>query len=159
MKTNKVSASPLLSALIVLLTVTLGAMAYVVITDDRSVTGNSGLMLAVGGIVLVAIIAMLLVRDARKRLAEQAEQNERNQAAILQLLDELADLLVEAELLVLEVDRVHRVSRHRHFERAARHDFHRQAGGNRAHALAKVGVGGGADLSVRGLHRLWESCV
>jgi twitching motility protein PilJ len=99
MKTNKVSASPLLSALIVLLTVTLGAMAYVVITDDRSVTGNSGLMLAVGGIVLVAIIAMLLVRDARKRLAEQAEQNERNQAAILQLLDELADL-AEGDLTV-----------------------------------------------------------
>jgi twitching motility protein PilJ len=99
MKTNKVSASPLLSALIVLLTVTLGAMGYVIITDDRGVTGNAGLMLAVGGIVLVAIIAMLLVRDARKRLAEQAEQNERNQAAILQLLDELADL-AEGDLTV-----------------------------------------------------------
>lgn len=99
MKTNKVSASPLLSALIVLLTVTLGAMAYVIFTDERGVTGNSGLMLAVGGIVLVAIIAMLLVRDARKRLAEQAEQNERNQAAILQLLDELADL-AEGDLTV-----------------------------------------------------------
>jgi twitching motility protein PilJ len=56
-------------------------------------------MLAVGGIVLVAIIAMLLVRDARKRLAEQAEANERNQAAILQLLDELADL-AEGDLTV-----------------------------------------------------------
>jgi twitching motility protein PilJ len=99
MKTNKVSASPLLSALIVLLTITLGAMGYVVMTDDRSVIGNSGLMLAVGGIVLVAIIAMLLVRDARKRLAEQAEANERNQAAILQLLDELADL-AEGDLTV-----------------------------------------------------------
>jgi twitching motility protein PilJ len=42
---------------------------------------------------------MLLVRDARKRLAEQAEQNERNQAAILQLLDELADL-AEGDLTV-----------------------------------------------------------
>jgi hypothetical protein len=37
MKTNKVSASPLLSALIVLLTITLGAMGYVIITDDRGV--------------------------------------------------------------------------------------------------------------------------
>jgi twitching motility protein PilJ len=99
MKTNKVSASPLLSALIVLLTITLGAMGYVIMTDDRGVIGNSGLMLAVGGIVLVAIIAMLLVRDARKRLAEQAEANERNQAAILQLLDELADL-AEGDLTV-----------------------------------------------------------
>jgi twitching motility protein PilJ len=99
MKTNKVSASPLLSALIVLLTVTLGAMIFVIVTDDRPVTGNNPLMLAVGGIVLVAIIAMLLLRDARKKLTEQAEQNERNQAAILQLLDELADL-AEGDLTV-----------------------------------------------------------
>jgi twitching motility protein PilJ len=99
MKTNKVSASPLLSALIVLLTVTLGAMIFVIVTDDRAVTGNNPLMLAVGGMVLVAIIAMLLLRDARRRLSEQAEQNERNQAAILQLLDELADL-AEGDLTV-----------------------------------------------------------
>jgi twitching motility protein PilJ len=99
MKTSKLSASPLLSALIVLLTVTLGAMIFVIVTDDRSITGNNPLMLAVGGMVLVAIIAMLLLRDARKRLSEQAEQNERNQAAILQLLDELADL-AEGDLTV-----------------------------------------------------------
>src|SRR5262245_46405930 len=99
MKPNKVSGSPLLSALIVLLTVTLGAMAYMIVTDDRSITGNNPLMLAVGGMVLVAVIAMLLLRDARKRLTEQAEQNERNQAAILQLLDELADL-AEGDLTV-----------------------------------------------------------
>ncbi len=99
MKTNKVSASPLLSALIVLLTVTLGAMGFVIITDDRSVMGNYPLLLAVGGIVLVAVIAMLLLRDARRKLTEQAEQNERNQAAILQLLDELADL-AEGDLTV-----------------------------------------------------------
>jgi len=99
MKTNKVSASPLLTALVVLLTVTLGAMIFVIVTDDRSVTGNNPLLLAVGGMVLVAVIAMLLLRDARKRLSEQAEQNERNQAAILQLLDELADL-AEGDLTV-----------------------------------------------------------
>ncbi len=99
MKANKVSASPLLSALIVLLTVTLGAMGFVIVTDDRSVTGNYPLLLAVGGIVLVAVIAMLLLRDARRKLSEQAEQNERNQAAILQLLDELADL-AEGDLTV-----------------------------------------------------------
>jgi len=99
MKTNKVSASPLLTALVVLLTVTLGAMIFVIVTDDRSITGNNPLMLAVGGMVLVAVIAMLLLRDARNRLSEQAEQNERNQAAILQLLDELADL-AEGDLTV-----------------------------------------------------------
>jgi len=74
-------------------------MFFVIVTDDRPVTGNNSLMLAVGGIVLVAIIAMLLLRDARKKLTEQAEQNERNQAAILQLLDELADL-AEGDLTV-----------------------------------------------------------
>lgn len=99
MTTNKVSASPLLSALSVLLTVTLGAMIFVIVMDERSVTGNYPLMLAVGGIVLVAIIAVLLLRDARNRLADQAAQNERNQAAILQLLDELADL-AEGDLTV-----------------------------------------------------------
>ncbi len=99
MKTNKMSASPLLSALIVLLTVTLAAMGFVIVTDDRSVTGNYPLLLAVGGIVLVAVIAMLMLRDARRKLSEQAEQNERNQAAILQLLDELADL-AEGDLTV-----------------------------------------------------------
>jgi twitching motility protein PilJ len=99
MKTKKVAASPLLGALIGLLLVTLAGMTYAIISDDRPLTGNYGLMLAVGGIVLIAIIAMLLVRDARKRLAEQAEQNERNQAAILQLLDELADL-AEGDLTV-----------------------------------------------------------
>jgi len=99
MKTNNVAASPLLSALIVLLLVTLAGMTYAIISDERPVAGNYGLMLAVGGIVLVAIIAMLLVRDARNRLAEQAEQNERNQTAILQLLDELADL-AEGDLTV-----------------------------------------------------------
>jgi twitching motility protein PilJ len=99
MKSNNVAASPLLSALVVLLLVTLAGMTYAIISDDRPLSGNYGLMLAVGGIVLVAIIAMLLVRDARKRLAEQAAQNERNQAAILQLLDELADL-AEGDLTV-----------------------------------------------------------
>lgn len=99
MKTNKMSASPLLSALIVLLTVTLAAMGFVIVTDDRSVTGNYPLLLAVGGIVLVGVIAMLMLRDARRKLSEQAEQNERNQAAILQLLDELADL-AEGDLTV-----------------------------------------------------------
>ena len=99
MTTNKVSASPLLSALSVLLTVTLGAMIFVIVMDERSVTGNYPLMLAVGGMVLVAIIAVLLLRDARNRLADQAAQNERNQAAILQLLDELADL-AEGDLTV-----------------------------------------------------------
>jgi twitching motility protein PilJ len=94
MTTNKTSASPLLGALIFLLLVTLGAIGYAIVSQAKV-----GMFVALGGIVLVAITALLLVRDARNRLAEQATQNERNQAAILQLLDELADL-AEGDLRV-----------------------------------------------------------
>src|SRR5262245_10349730 len=94
MTTNKASASPLLGVLIFLLLVTLGAIGYAIITQLKL-----AMFVALGGIVLVAITALLLVRDARNRLGEQAAQNERNQAAILQLLDELADL-AEGDLRV-----------------------------------------------------------
>ena len=94
MTTNKASASPLLGALIFLLLVTLGAIGYAIVAEAKL-----GMFIALGGIVLVAITALLLVRDARGRLSEQAAQNERNQAAILQLLDELADL-AEGDLRV-----------------------------------------------------------
>jgi twitching motility protein PilJ len=40
-----------------------------------------------------------MIRDTRKQLEEQASQNERNQAAILQLLDEIADL-AEGDLTI-----------------------------------------------------------
>ena len=99
MSTSKVSSSPLLSALGLLLTATIAAMAYMIWTTETPVTQNYPMALAVAGIVLIAVIAGLLVRDARTRLAEQASQNERNQAAILQLLDELADL-AEGDLTV-----------------------------------------------------------
>jgi twitching motility protein PilJ len=82
----------MMGALIFLLLVTLGAMGYAIITDDQPVWNNYGILAAVGGIVLGAVIAMMMIRDARNRLAEQAAANERNQTAILQLLDEIADL-------------------------------------------------------------------
>jgi twitching motility protein PilJ len=94
MTTNKASASPLLGALIFLLLVTLGAIGYAIVMETKL-----GMFVALAGTVMVAITALLLVRDARHRLAEQAAQNERNQAAILQLLDELADL-AEGDLRV-----------------------------------------------------------
>ena len=74
MKTTKVSANPLMGALIFLLLVTLGAMGYAIITDDEPVWNNFGILAAVGGIVLVAIIAMMMIRDARNRLADLASQ-------------------------------------------------------------------------------------
>ena len=97
MKTGKLS--PLMVGLMLLLAGTLAGMVYLFITDDAA-RANTGMMLfAVAGIVLVAIIAMTMIRETRKQLAEQASQNERNQAAILQLLDELADL-AEGDLTV-----------------------------------------------------------
>ncbi|MFC3608315.1 methyl-accepting chemotaxis protein [Stutzerimonas tarimensis] len=45
--------------------------------------------LALGSVILIGLV---FVREARRRLQETAEKNERNQAAILRLLDEIADL-------------------------------------------------------------------
>ena len=90
MKSAKLS--PLLIVMLLLLAGTMAGMAYVILTGEADVTNNSGLMFAVAGMVLVAVIAVVMIRETGKKLAEQASQNERNQAAILQLLDEIADL-------------------------------------------------------------------
>jgi twitching motility protein PilJ len=90
MKSGKLS--PLLVALMFLLAGTMAGMAYVIVTDEASVINNTSLLFAVAGIVLVAIISVVVIGQTRRQLTEQASQNERNQAAILQLLDEIADL-------------------------------------------------------------------
>jgi len=90
MKSGKFS--PMLVALLLGLAGSLSGLAYVILTDTTSMVNNTGLLFAVGGIILVALIGLVMIRDTRKQLAEQASQNERNQAAILQLLDEIADL-------------------------------------------------------------------
>lgn len=74
------------------LAATMAGMAYVIYTEEINIVSNTSLLLAVVGIVLVAFIAVAMISQTRKQLAEQASQNERNQAAILQLLDEIADL-------------------------------------------------------------------
>ena len=91
--------SPLLVTLMLLLAGTLAGLVYVVFTEEGAMINNQSLMFAVGGILLVAVIGMVMIRETRKQLEEQASQNERNQAAILQLLDELADL-AEGDLTV-----------------------------------------------------------
>jgi twitching motility protein PilJ len=90
MKSGKFS--PMLVALLLGLAGSLSGLAYVILTDETAMVNNNGLLFAVGGIVMVALIGLVMIRDTRKQLAEQASQNERNQAAILQLLDEIADL-------------------------------------------------------------------
>lgn len=47
------------------------------------------LALALASIILIGLV---MVRETNRRLAETAEKNDRNQAAILRLLDEIADL-------------------------------------------------------------------
>ncbi len=89
---NKAKPSPLLVVLIIALMGTMAGMGYEIVTEGAAAVQNTGVLFAVAGIVVIAIIASLLVRDTRRQLAEQAAQNERNQAAILQLLDEIADL-------------------------------------------------------------------
>ena len=51
-----------------------------------------GLVCGVAALLLLAVICIMIYREAKKHVGETAHQNEQNQAAILQLLDELADL-------------------------------------------------------------------
>ena len=51
-----------------------------------------GLISAIGAFVVIFLISMLIYREANQSVSETEVQNEQNQAAILQLLDELADL-------------------------------------------------------------------
>ncbi len=97
MKSGKLS--PLLVTLLLGLAGSLSGLAYVILTDETAMVNNQGILFAVGGIVMVALIGLVMIRDTRKQLAEQASQNERNQAAILQLLDEIADL-AEGDLTI-----------------------------------------------------------
>ncbi|EKJ6827842.1 chemotaxis chemoreceptor PilJ [Pseudomonas aeruginosa] len=47
---------------------------------------------ALGALASIILIGLVMVRETNRRLAETAEKNDRNQAAILRLLDEIADL-------------------------------------------------------------------
>lgn len=62
------------------------------IYDSGNPLGSIELLGAMAGILLIVMVSWLIIRDGRRRLAEQATQNAQNQEAILQLLDELADL-------------------------------------------------------------------
>ncbi len=97
MKSGKLSL--LQVVLLIMLAGTMAGMAYVILTDETAIVNNTSLMFAVAGILLVAVIAVVMIRDTRRQLEEQASQNERNQAAILQLLDEIADL-AEGDLTI-----------------------------------------------------------
>lgn len=97
MKSGKLS--PLLVVLMILMLGIVTGMGYFVIQQGASVLESSPTLLAIAGVLVIAIIGMVMVSSTRRQLHEQAAQNERNQAAILRLLDELADL-AEGDLTV-----------------------------------------------------------
>jgi twitching motility protein PilJ len=97
MNSGKMSIT--LVSLIVLLVGAVVGLAYVAATGDMPILSNTPLLVSIAGMVLMGAIAAVLVGDTKRQLREQAAQNERNQAAILQLLDELADL-AEGDLTV-----------------------------------------------------------
>ena len=97
MNTGKVS--PLIMGLMALTGLSIAGIVFVIVSDGVDVFGSPALMLAVTSILLIAVVAVAMVRYTHRRLQEQASQNERNQTAILQLLDELADL-AEGDLTV-----------------------------------------------------------
>lgn len=97
MKSGKMS--PLLIMLMIGMGGILAGMAYFLVVNETSVLDSPPLILAVIGVVIMALIGVIMVGQTRRQLHEQATQNERNQAAILQLLDELADL-AEGDLTV-----------------------------------------------------------
>ena len=97
MKSGKLS--PLLVVLTTLMAGILAGMAYFVVQEGASVLESPPTVLALGAVIVMAVIGMVMVTSTRRQLHEQAAQNDRNQAAILQLLDELADL-AEGDLTV-----------------------------------------------------------
>lgn len=62
------------------------------LADERELTSVAGYVLVVLMVAAIVMIALVMMQGTRQRLIETAEKNERNQAAILRLLDEIADL-------------------------------------------------------------------
>ncbi|TBU80243.1 chemotaxis protein [Pseudomonas daroniae] len=58
----------------------------------RALNTIAGYVLGALALGSILIIGLVMVRETNRRLAETAEKNERNQTAILRLLDEIADL-------------------------------------------------------------------
>ena len=61
-------------------------------SDSRWINTLLGYLLGIIALGSILLIGLQMTRETRQRLAETAAANERNQAAILRLLDEIADL-------------------------------------------------------------------
>jgi len=76
-----------------LLTVTTNLMdAYTRLEDERPVNAFMGYIFGAVALVLLVLLGFKLMGETRRRLAETAETNRRNQDAIMRLLDEIGDL-------------------------------------------------------------------
>ncbi|WP_010485682.1 methyl-accepting chemotaxis protein [Pseudomonas sp. S9] len=62
------------------------------LADSRQVNTLVGYVLGLLVLASIILIGIVMVRSTNRRLAETAEKNDRNQTAILRLLDEIADL-------------------------------------------------------------------
>lgn len=60
--------------------------------DARYVNTLAGYVLGALALASILLIGLVMVQETRRRLSETAEKNERNQTAILRLLDEIGDL-------------------------------------------------------------------
>ncbi len=62
------------------------------LADGRYFNTVAGYVLGALALAAIILIGLVMVRETNRRLASTAEKNERNQTAILRLLDEIADL-------------------------------------------------------------------
>ena len=62
------------------------------LADGRYANTLAGYVLGALALASIILIGLVMVRETNRRLASTAEKNERNQTAILRLLDEIADL-------------------------------------------------------------------
>lgn len=68
------------------------AVGFDDLATGRAINTLIGYVLGALALASIILIGLVMVRETNRRLASTAEKNERNQAAILRLLDEIADL-------------------------------------------------------------------
>ena len=65
---------------------------FQVLPQERQIAPYMGYICGLIALAIIALLGLIIYRDTRARLHEQSDANERNQTAILRLLDEIADL-------------------------------------------------------------------
>jgi len=68
------------------------AVGFDDLATGRAINTLIGYVLGALALASIILIGLVMVRETNRRLSSTAEKNERNQAAILRLLDEIADL-------------------------------------------------------------------